>query len=65
MNLLANVASTFSWVCLAQRVPVRIAIDPDYLPAGVTLAAGMTATVVLRPMQQRRDQNSSSTAAQR
>lgn len=48
-NLLANVAPTFSWVRLAQRVPVRIAIDMEHLPAGLTLAAGMTATVVLRP----------------
>jgi multidrug resistance efflux pump len=50
-NLLANVTPTFSWVRLAQRVPVRIAIDPNHLPAGVTLAAGMTATVVLHPAQ--------------
>jgi multidrug resistance efflux pump len=48
-NLLANVTPTFSWVRLAQRVPVRIAIDPNHLPTGVTLAAGMTATVVLHP----------------
>lgn len=48
-NLLANVAPTFSWVRLAQRVPVRIAIDAEHLPPGVTLAAGMTATVVLQP----------------
>ncbi|NCT66393.1 MAG: HlyD family secretion protein [Rhodanobacteraceae bacterium] len=48
-NLLANVAPTFSWVRLAQRVPVRIAIDTDHLPPGVTLSAGMTATVVLEP----------------
>jgi multidrug resistance efflux pump len=48
-NLLADVTPTFSWVRLAQRVPVRIAIDAEHLPDGVTLAAGMTATVVLRP----------------
>jgi len=47
-NLLANVTPTFSWVRLAQRVPVRIAIDADPLPDGVMLAAGMTATVMLR-----------------
>ncbi|MBO9664499.1 HlyD family secretion protein [Dokdonella sp.] len=52
-NLLANVAPTFSWVRLAQRVPVRIAIDLEHLPKDLTLAAGMTATVVLTPVQQR------------
>jgi multidrug resistance efflux pump len=52
-NLLANVAPTFSWVRLAQRVPVRIAIDFERLPKDLTLAAGMTATVVLTPGPQR------------
>jgi multidrug resistance efflux pump len=42
-NLLANVNPTFSWVRLAQRVPVRIALDPQ--PAGVSLVSGRTATV--------------------
>jgi RND family efflux transporter MFP subunit len=42
-NLLANVTPTFSWVRLAQRVPVRIALDP--LPPGTLLVAGRTATV--------------------
>jgi len=46
-NLLANVAPTFSWVRLAQRVPVRIAIDSTHLPPGFVLATGMTATVVV------------------
>ncbi|WP_440984077.1 HlyD family secretion protein, partial [Shinella sumterensis] len=40
---LPNVAATFSWVRLAQRIPVRIQIDQ--VPPGVELAAGMTATV--------------------
>lgn len=40
---LPNVAATFSWVRLAQRIPVRIKIDRA--PSGVELAAGMTATV--------------------
>lgn len=44
---LANVTPTFSWVRLAQRVPVRIQIDAASLPHGVVLAAGMTATIVL------------------
>lgn len=46
-GLLANVNPTFSWVRLAQRVPVRIALDN--VPSGVRLVAGQTATVsVLR-----------------
>jgi multidrug resistance efflux pump len=44
-DLVANVNPTFSWVRLAQRIPVRIAIDT--VPNGVTLSAGMTATVVV------------------
>lgn len=40
---LPSVAATFSWVRLAQRIPVRILIDQ--VPPGVELAAGMTATV--------------------
>lgn len=46
-NLLANVTPTFSWVRLAQRVPVRIALDP--VPAGAMLVAGRTATVEVLP----------------
>ena len=42
-NLLANVNPTFSWVRLAQRVPVRIVLDQ--LPDGVALVAGRSATV--------------------
>jgi RND family efflux transporter MFP subunit len=42
-NLLADVNPTFTWVRLAQRVPVRIAIDR--VPAGTRLIAGLTATV--------------------
>ena len=44
-DLIANVNPTFSWVRLAQRIPVRIAIDK--VPDGVTLSAGMTATIVV------------------
>jgi multidrug resistance efflux pump len=40
---LANVNPIFTWVRLAQRIPVRIQIDQ--VPDGVTLVAGMTATV--------------------
>ena len=42
-SLLANVNPTFSWVRLAQRVPVRIALDP--VPDDVALVAGRSATV--------------------
>ncbi|WP_176041988.1 biotin/lipoyl-binding protein [Burkholderia stabilis] len=40
---LPAVNPTFSWVRLAQRIPVRIEIDQ--VPAGVLLAAGMTCSV--------------------
>lgn len=46
-NLLPKVAPTFSWVRLAQRIPVRIRIDP--LPKGVRLIAGMSAMVEITP----------------
>ena len=39
----ANVNPIFTWVRLAQRIPVRIHIDE--MPQGVVLSAGMTATV--------------------
>jgi multidrug resistance efflux pump len=39
----ANVNPIFTWVRLAQRIPVRVHIDE--VPTGVVLAAGMTATV--------------------
>jgi multidrug resistance efflux pump len=44
---LANVNPIFTWVRLAQRIPVRIHIDQ--VPEGVVLAAGMTATVQIDP----------------
>jgi RND family efflux transporter MFP subunit len=42
-SLLANVNPTFNWVRLAQRVPVRIALDQ--IPDSVALVAGRSATV--------------------
>jgi multidrug resistance efflux pump len=48
---LASVTPTFSWVRLAQRIPVRIEIDEA--PATVRLVAGRTATVSI---EQKRDQ---------
>lgn len=45
-ELLADVNPTFNWVRLAQRVPVRIALDA--LPQGLELVAGTTCTVIIR-----------------
>jgi RND family efflux transporter MFP subunit len=45
-ELLASVNPTFTWVRLAQRIPVRIRITN--VPAGVLIAAGMTCTVTLK-----------------
>ncbi|HUC72855.1 MAG TPA: HlyD family secretion protein [Stellaceae bacterium] len=44
---LATVNPIFTWVRLAQRIPVRIHIDK--VPEGVHLVAGMTATVQVDP----------------
>jgi RND family efflux transporter MFP subunit len=44
---LATVNPIFTWVRLAQRIPVRIKIDQ--VPEGVRLVAGMTATVQIDP----------------
>ena len=44
---LATVNPIFTWVRLAQRIPVRIHIDD--VPDGVVLVAGMTATVQIDP----------------
>src|SRR6266446_5152949 len=42
---LPNVDPVYTWVRLAQRVPVRIAIDK--VPPGIPLVSGMTATVTI------------------
>ena len=44
---LANVSPIFTWVRLAQRIPVRIHIDQ--VPKDVTIAAGQTCTIVVEP----------------
>ena len=49
---IVDVNPTFSWVRLAQRIPVRIAIDK--VPDGVLLASGMTATVEVLPAAEER-----------
>jgi RND family efflux transporter MFP subunit len=47
---LPNVDAVYTWVRLAQRIPVRIAIDN--VPTGTPLVSGMTATVtVLAPVE--------------
>jgi multidrug resistance efflux pump len=48
-NLLANVNPTFSWVRLAQRVPVRVVLD--HVPHDEKLIAGRTATVSISPQE--------------
>ena len=48
---LAMVNPIFTWVRLAQRVPVRIRIT--HVPDGVRLVAGLTATVQVEPPRQR------------
>jgi multidrug resistance efflux pump len=50
---LATVNPIYTWVRLAQRIPVRIHIDE--VPEGVVLSAGMTATVQIDPRPRRRD----------
>src|SRR5467141_4706305 len=51
---LASVNPIFTWVRLAQRVPVGIHIDQ--VPDGVRLVAGMTATVQIDPHPRARPQ---------
>lgn len=48
---LASVNPIFTWVRLAQRVPVRLHIDD--VPGDVRLVVGMTATVQINPRSQK------------
>ncbi|WP_230473842.1 efflux RND transporter periplasmic adaptor subunit [Dyella choica] len=50
---LANVNPAFTWVRLAQRIPVRVVID--YVPAGIRLVPGQTATVVVHSPDAKQD----------
>jgi multidrug resistance efflux pump len=59
-NLLANVNPTFNWVRLAQRVPVRIALDGTPDPA--RLVAGRSATVEVIDRQPNASPTSSKSA---
>jgi multidrug resistance efflux pump len=45
-ELLSSINPTFTWVRLAQRVPVRIRLTD--VPPGVLISAGMTCTVVIK-----------------
>ena len=49
---LPSVEAVYTWVRLAQRIPVRIQIDT--VPPAITLSAGMTATVVVTPKPRER-----------
>jgi multidrug resistance efflux pump len=46
-NLLPSVDPTFTWVRLAQRIPVRVKLTQ--LPPDIRLIAGRTATVTIQP----------------
>ncbi|MFD1703636.1 efflux RND transporter periplasmic adaptor subunit [Methylopila henanensis] len=48
-DLIANINPSFTWVRLAQRIPVRVRLVAP--PDNVALAAGMTATVVIHPRE--------------
>jgi RND family efflux transporter MFP subunit len=50
---LPNVDPIYTWVRLAERVPVRIRIT--HVPAGVPLVSGMTATVTIRDAETKED----------
>lgn len=52
---LATVNPVFTWVRLAQRIPVRIRIE--HVPETVQIAAGMTATVTVGPAAERTSSN--------
>lgn len=47
---LPSVEASFTWIRLAQRIPVRVAIDR--VPPGIVLAAGMTCSVDVGPSGQ-------------
>ncbi|RXY87437.1 efflux transporter periplasmic adaptor subunit, partial [Salmonella sp. 3DZ2-4SM] len=49
-NLLPAVAPTYTWVRLAQRIPVRIRIDDA--PPDTRLIVGRTANVTITPSVQ-------------
>jgi multidrug resistance efflux pump len=62
-NLLPNVNPAFSWVRLAQRIPVRVKLDE--VPADFRLIAGRTATVSIDevPRKERRREEAALSAS--
>jgi multidrug resistance efflux pump len=60
-NLLPNVNPAFSWVRLAQRIPVRIALDE--VPVDFRMIAGRTATVSVRDLSPMRKSNAAAEGA--
>jgi len=48
-DLLPAINPTFQWIRLAQRVPVRVHLDP--VPEGIELRVGTTASVLIMPGQ--------------
>jgi hypothetical protein len=48
-----SVDPVYTWVCLAQRVPMRVRITN--VPPGVPLVSGMTVTVTIRDAEARKD----------
>jgi multidrug resistance efflux pump len=46
-DLLPNITPTFTWVRLAQRIPVRVRLES--VPPSIRLVAGRTATVTILP----------------
>ena len=59
-NLLPAVNATFTWVRLAQRIPVRIHVDR--MPRGTRLILGRTATVTILPSNASKDSSSRETS---
>ena len=45
-DMLSTITPTFEWIRLAQRVPVRISLDP--VPEHVKLRVGTTASVLVK-----------------
>lgn len=60
-NLLPNVNPAFSWVRLAQRIPVRVALDE--VPEDFRMIAGRTATVAVRTSANENNRAASGKAA--
>ncbi|HKT95894.1 MAG TPA: HlyD family secretion protein [Paraburkholderia sp.] len=60
-NLLPNVNPAFSWVRLAQRIPVRVALDE--VPDDFRMIAGRTATVAVRTEESDKQKSKAGAAA--